>query len=109
MATPEEVPMLQLEDIFEMKQEDLREELEKLGQDTKGLSKVQMQKNLAKLIRSPDSSPKLGMQESGVQAKLFKAKLKKEQEEIARTQRKEEREAERQFELEKMKLQTQLE
>ena len=69
--------MLQLEDIFEMKQEDLREELEKLGQDTKGLTKVQMQKNLAKLIKSPYSSPKLGMQESGVQAEILKLKLEK--------------------------------
>ena len=70
MATPEEVPMLQLEDIFEMKQEDLREELEKLGQDTKGLTKVQMQKNLAKLIKSPYSSPKLGMQSLGFRLKF---------------------------------------
>src|ERR1043165_9420846 len=105
MATPEEVPMFQLEDIFEMKQEDLREELEKLGQDTKGLSKVQMQKNLAKLIKSTYSSPKLGMQGSGVQAESLKLKLQKELDEIARTQCKEDREAERRFELEKFKLQ----
>ena len=108
MATPEEVPVLQLDDIFEMKQEDLREELEKFGQDVKGLTKVQMQKALVKLIKSP-SSPKLGIQESGIEAKLLAAELKKEQDESARIQRKEEREAERQFELEKLKLQMQSE
>src|ERR1043165_8105620 len=104
METLEASKMLTLDDIFEMKQEELRIEMEKLGHDVKGLTKVQMQQALAKLI-SPVSSPKLGTKESGVQAILLQAKLKKEQDELARIQRKEEREAERQFELEKLKLQ----
>ena len=76
METLEASKMLTLDDIFEMKQEELRIEMEKLGHDVKGLTKVQMQQALAKLI-SPVSSPKLGTKESGVQAILLQAKLKK--------------------------------
>src|SRR5688572_17602694 len=103
METPETAKMLKAEDIVELKQDELRAELEKFGQDVKGLTKLQMQKALLKLVTSPISSPKL--KKSGVQAEILKLKLEKEQAEIARIQQKEDREAERKFELEKMRIQ----
>src|SRR5688572_15879059 len=103
METPEVAKMLKAEDIFELKQDELRTELEKLGQDVKGLTKLQMQKALLKLVSSPYSSPKA--KESEVKAESLQLKLA----EIARIQQKEDREAERQFELEKFKIQTQME
>ena len=65
--------MLKAEDILNMKQEELSAELEKFGQDVKGLTKLQMQKALLKLVKSPNSSPKA--KESGVQAENSKIEI----------------------------------
>src|SRR5688572_12230277 len=73
METPEVVKMLTSDDILDMKQEELKVELEKFGQDVKGLTKVQLQKALLKLIQSPSASPKAN--ESGVQAEKLKLEL----------------------------------
>src|ERR1043165_8439958 len=48
-ASPVTKP-LSLDDIFDMSAEEVRLELEKLKQDTRGMSKSQMQKLLAKLV-----------------------------------------------------------
>ena len=48
-ASPVTKP-LSLDDIFDMSAEEVRLELEKLKQDTRGMSKSQMQKVLAKLV-----------------------------------------------------------
>src|SRR5688572_23178592 len=85
--------MWTIEDILDMKKEELRAELEKFGKDVRGLTKVQMQKALYKLVES---------QNSGVQAEILKLKLEEEEEER-------EREAEREFELEMESLRMQLE
>src|SRR5688572_6336650 len=100
METPEAVKML--EDILEMKKDEVRAKLEKFGQDVKGLTKGQMQKALYKLVESQDSR---------VQAEILKLKLEKEKEEIARRKEREEREEEeeRKFELEMERLRMQLE
>src|SRR5688572_16095413 len=108
METPEVVKMLTSDDILDMKQEELKVELEKFGQDVKGLTKVQLQKALLKLIQSQNES--LKAKEYGVQAKILKIKLEKEQDEklkleLKKEQRREEREADRKFDLEKMKIQ----
>ena len=48
-ASPVTKP-LSLDDIFDMSAEEVRLELDKLKQDTRGMSKSQMQKLLAKLV-----------------------------------------------------------
>ena len=101
METPIE-SKLTLDNIFEMSVEELREELENLGQDTKGFSKVQLQKALAKMVST------VQVQEEEWH---FKAQdvTRQELQEAAILQRKEDRESEREFELAKLRLQKEME
>src|SRR5678816_2337272 len=99
MESPVAAKALTLEDVFDCSVEELKVELERLGQETKGLSKAQMQKMLAKLV-----SPSKAMREEWkIKSKSLELKAAKEadeaerqfkREEAERQQRKEERDLE---------------
>ena len=87
---------LTLDDVFELSTEELRVEFERLGQDTTGMSEVQVQKWLLKAVYH----------------KMFveAAEAKKRTEEAEREQRKRDREMELErlrAQLEQMKVETQ--
>jgi hypothetical protein len=79
-----------LDDVFEMTVEELRQELEKQGYETKAMTKIQMQKALAKMV-----SPVSSKEEWKLKAKSLELKAQTDAEE-----RKEDRE----YELKKLEI-----
>src|SRR5688572_240815 len=110
MESPVAAKALTLEDVFDCSVEELKVELERLGQETKGLSKAQMQKNLAKLV-----SPSKAMREEWkIKSKSLELKAAKEADEAERQFKREEaerqeRKGERDLEMFKLKLEAEAE
>src|ERR1043165_8573313 len=100
MESPVAGKALTTEDVFDLSVEELKQELERLSQETKGLSKAQMQKNLSKLL-SPSKTFK---EEWKIKSKSLEIKAAKEAEEAERQFKKEE--AEREFARYKLKLES---
>ena len=110
MESPVAAKALTLEDVFDCSVEELKVELERLGQETKGLSKAQMQKTLAKLV-----SPSKAMREEWkIKSKSLELKAAKEADEAERQFKREEaerqqRKEERDLEMFKLKLEAEAE
>lgn len=96
MATPVAGKRLEVEDVFDMSADEVRQEVERLGHEAKGLNKVQLQKVLVKLISPKIKSP----EDWRLKAKALELKVQKETEEADRVQRKDAQD----FELAKLKI-----
>ena len=110
MESPVAAKALTLEDVFDCSVEELKVELERLGQETKGLSKAQMQKTLAKLV----SPSKALREEWKIKSKSLELKAAKEADEAERQFKREEaerqqRKEERDLEMFKLKLEAEAE